>query len=97
MKQLGIGIIGTGNIADTAHAPAISTVEQTSLVAVLSRDEAKGHAFLQRHSASGGAVHTSLDSFAADPNIDLAIICSPDGLHFEQAMTCLKGRITILN
>lgn len=89
MKQLGIGIIGTGNIADTGHAPAISAIKQTNLVGVLSRDESNGQDFLQKHGAESGTVHTSLESFVADPRIDLAIICSPDRLHAEQARVCL--------
>ena len=66
MKQIGVGIIGTGGIADNAHAPAISAVDQASLVAVLSRNETKGQDFLSRHNAGDATVHTTLESFVAD-------------------------------
>ncbi|HEY1646001.1 MAG TPA: Gfo/Idh/MocA family oxidoreductase [Candidatus Saccharimonadales bacterium] len=91
MKQIGVGIIGTGGISDSAHAPAISAVDQASLVAVLSRDETKGQDFLSRHNAGDATVHTTLESFVADPKINMVIICSPDGLHAEQASTCLNN------
>jgi len=91
MKQIKIGIISTGGIADTAHAPAINAVEGTFLAAVLSRDESKGRDFLQKHGSETGNVHTSLEAFVDDPDIDLAVICSPDGLHAQQAKACLKA------
>jgi predicted dehydrogenase len=85
-----IGIIGTGGIADTGHAPAINALKETSLVAVLSRDKKRGQDFLEKHSATNATVHTSLDSFVADPEIDLVIVCSPDAFHAEQATVCLE-------
>jgi predicted dehydrogenase len=91
MKQVGVGIIGTGAIASGGHAPAINAVEETSLVAVLSRDEKRGQDFAQEHNASNAKVHTSLDSFVHDSAIDVAIICSPDALHAEQAKACLQA------
>lgn len=89
MKQVRIGIIGTGNIAATAHAPAIAAIPEATLVAVLSRDQITGSDFLQKHGDGGGDAYTTLENFVADPNIDLVIICSPDRLHFEQAKACL--------
>lgn len=91
MKKFGVGIIGTGSIANGCHAPAVTALDQTSLVAVLSRDISRGQDFLQRHGADNAVVHTTLESFAVDPRIDVVIICSPDRLHPKQATVCLKN------
>lgn len=91
MKKVRIGIIGTGNIADSAHAPAIASVQSAELVSVLSRDKKVATDFLLKHNAVDGVAHTSLSSFVEDPRSELAIICSPDGLHFEQASACLQA------
>ena len=91
MKKLGVGIIGTGGIANTAHAPAITILDRTELVAVLSRDEERGKAFLDQHSAQDATAHTLLNSFVDDQRIDLVIVCSPDSLHAEQAEACLNN------
>lgn len=45
---------------------------------------------MARHRATGVA-HTSLDTFAADPNIDAVIITSPDKLHSTHAIACLRA------
>lgn len=91
MKQVGVGIIGTGSIADANHAPAVKALNRTSLVAVLSREESRGKDFLQRHGGAEGVVHTSLESFATDPKIDVVIVCSPDRLHVDHARACLEN------
>lgn len=91
MKKLGVGIIGTGGIADTAHAPAINAVNETELVGVLSRDKKRGKDFLDKHSSPHESVHATLNSFVENSRIDLAIICTPDGLHYEQAKACLEA------
>jgi 1,5-anhydro-D-fructose reductase (1,5-anhydro-D-mannitol-forming) len=91
MKNIGVGIIGTGGIAGTGHAPAINAVNETELVSVLSRDSKQGKDFLDKHSSPRGSVHTSLSDFVGDSRIDLAIICTPDGLHYEQAKACLEA------
>lgn len=91
MRKLGVGIIGTGGIAGTAHAPAIRAVEETELVSVLSRDEERGKSFLAEHNSPHGSIHTSINDFVGDPQIDLVIICTPDGLHFEQTKACLNS------
>lgn len=91
MKTFGVGIIGTGNIADTAHAPAVNSLINTKLNAVLSRDEVIGSAFIAKHGDQKSKVYTSLNDFANDQEIDLVIVCSPDKLHFEQAKACLDA------
>ncbi len=89
MDKIRIGIIGTGGIAENCHAPAIQDVESATLRAVLSREEPKGMDFLTRHGAANGKVYTTLEDFAADPDIDMVIVCSPDKLHAQQAKACL--------
>ena len=89
MDKIRIGIIGAGGIAENCHAPAIQAVESATLRAVLSREEPKGMDFLTRHGAANGKVYTTLEDFAADPDIDMVIVCSPDKLHAQQAKACL--------
>jgi len=88
---IGIGIIGTGSISDDAHAPAIKAVDGARLAAVLSRDALAGDAFLRRHGASEGRTHTDIAAFAADADIDIVLIASPDRLHGDQAVACLNA------
>lgn len=41
-------------------------------------DEYGGCEFVQQHNASDAAVHTSLQSFASDPRVELVVDCSPE-------------------
>src|SRR5882724_399140 len=94
--SVGIGIIGTGNIADNGHAPAIKELAGVKLVAVLSRDQIRGREFLAKHHSLDAVVHTSLQSFASDPTIDIAIVCSPDRLHVSHVAACLEAEKNVL-
>ena len=87
-NQLGIGIIGTGNIASSGHGPAIGQVDGAKLVAVLSRSLQDGKAFLSKMGSAGRA-YDDVKAFLHDDEIQLVIITSPDGLHYEQAKRCL--------
>jgi predicted dehydrogenase len=42
---LGMALLGTGNIAQRAFVPTVQAVDEVCLVAVLSRDQARGAAF----------------------------------------------------
>lgn len=92
MSKVRIGIAGTGSIAEAAHGPAIKELDSAELVSVLSRSAETGRAFLGRHDAASIAeVHTQIECFANDPELDLAIICTPDRLHFDHARACIDA------
>lgn len=91
MTKIGVGIIGTGGIAGTAHVPAINAIPETTLTAVLSRDKTNGQDFLDQHNQPDASVYSSINDFVDDSNIQLVIICTPDVLHFEQAKVCLEA------
>lgn len=87
---MNIGIIGTGNIANTGHAPAIKALKNLDLVSVLSRDIESAKKFAESHSFSLKLYDKSED-FVSDQDLQLVIITSPDGLHYEQAKACLQA------
>jgi predicted dehydrogenase len=91
-----IGIISTGNISNTGHAPAIKSLNGSELTAVYSRDLGKGKDFLAQHGYANAAAYNTIEDFVSDKNIELAIICSPDGLHYEQTKKCLIAGMHVL-
>lgn len=91
-KSLRIGLIGTAEIADNWLLPALKQVAEAVFWSVLSRTQERGQAFAQKHGAAAPqAVHTTLDSFLADPDLDAVIIASPDRLHASQAIAAAKA------
>lgn len=91
-KPLHIGLIGTAEIADNWLLPALTQVPDACLWSVLSRTQERGQAFAQKHGAAAPqAVHTTLESFLSDPNLDAVIIASPDRLHAAQAIAAAEA------
>ncbi len=80
-ETIGVGLVGCGMIA-AVQAEAIARLAEHSpaarLVAVCTRDKARGEAFVQRY---GGTAYQEYDSFLAHPGLDLVSICTPSGTH----------------
>lgn len=96
MTKLKIGIIGTGSVVVGGHAPAIASADNLELTSVLSRTNTRGREFFSQFSSSTCNIHNDIDCFAHDNAIDLAIICPPDGLHYNYAQKCLEAGKHIL-
>lgn len=81
-------IVGTGAIAN-AHASALAATPDAELVAVVDRDPANARAFAGRWNVPN--VAESLERLLADDAIDVLHICTPPGVHAEQAITALDA------
>jgi 1,5-anhydro-D-fructose reductase (1,5-anhydro-D-mannitol-forming) len=91
---LGIAILGAGRIAESAFVPAARAVDGARIVAVLSRDEARGDAFAERNGID--RAYTDLGALLADPGVDAVIVASPDALHEPQAVAAARAGKHIL-
>ena len=88
IAPLRAAIIGTGAIAN-AHAQAIAATPDAELVAVVDRDLTHAQAFAERW--GGPAVADSLDALLAGGGVDVLHICTPPGVHAEQAIAALDA------
>jgi myo-inositol 2-dehydrogenase/D-chiro-inositol 1-dehydrogenase len=85
--DLRVGVIGTGNIG-TAHALSLSReVSGARVVAVYDLDVDRADAVAQD---VGADVYPSPEAVIAGPEVDAVLIASPDDLHAEQALACLR-------
>lgn len=75
-----VGLIGFGLAGRVFHAPLISSVDGLELASVLERssDEAA-----KRY--PGIRIHRVLDDMLADATLDLIVVATPSGTHFEIA------------
>ncbi|HUY94849.1 MAG TPA: Gfo/Idh/MocA family oxidoreductase [Terracidiphilus sp.] len=88
-----VGLIGFGLAGRVFHAPLISSVEEFKLSAVLERqtDEA-------RKRYSGILTYRTLDEMLADRSLDLIVVASPTGTHFEIARRVIEaGRHAVVD
>jgi UDP-N-acetyl-2-amino-2-deoxyglucuronate dehydrogenase len=81
-ETFGIGITGAGIIA-AVHAEALGEIEGARLVALTSRREASGRKLADAH---GAEWHAELGELLARPDVDAVILCTPSGLHADEAV-----------
>jgi predicted dehydrogenase len=86
-------IVGTGAIAN-AHAAAIAAAPAAELVAVADRELAPAQAFAERW--GGPAVFGSLDELLASGGVDVLHVCTPPGVHAEQAIAALDAGVHVI-
>lgn len=84
--MLRAGVVGFGMAARVFHAPLISSVDGLELAGVVERhtDQAK-----QRY--PGVMIYRCLEDLLADASIDLIIVATPSGTHFETTKHVLKA------
>ncbi|MEM1270635.1 MAG: Gfo/Idh/MocA family oxidoreductase [Bacteroidota bacterium] len=86
-----IAILGTSNIAETRHAPAIAKLPDVHLWSVHSRNLDSASAFADKHGAqSSTPAYTDLDALLSDPELDAVLVTTPDKVHAEQVIAAAK-------
>lgn len=86
---LGLALLGTGRIAESAFVPAVQAIAEAQLVAVLSRDQARGTAFAQKHHIP--AAYDNLEALLKNPQVDAVIVATPDASHEPQVIAAAEA------
>src|SRR5580693_10432689 len=79
-----VGVVGFGLGGRVFHAPLVSSVEGLELAAVVERTSDKA-----RNRYSEIAIYRTLDELLDDKSIDLVVITTPSGNHFEDSKRAL--------
>lgn len=87
-------LLGPGRHAARSVVPQMKQAADTALVAVMSRDKARGEAFAREHGIA--KVYTALDEVLRDREIDALYDASPDGLHAPHAIAAAAAGKHIL-
>jgi predicted dehydrogenase len=86
-------IIGTGAIAN-AHVAALAATSDAELAAVVDRDIERAREFAGRN--GDPASFDSLDALLAAGGVDVLHICTPPGVHAEQAIAALDAGLHVV-
>ena len=87
-------LLGPGRHAERSVLPQMKQADATELVAVMSRDPARGEAFAKTHGVA--KVYTALDELLRDRDIDAIYDASPDGLHVPHVIAAAEAGKHIL-
>ena len=83
--KLGWGLVGASNIAREWMIDAIRAQAANEVVAVMSRDAARGTAYAAAHGIA--AAYDSIDALLADPAVDAVYISTTNEWHAAQAIS----------
>lgn len=92
-KTIRWGIIGAGKIA-TKFAKDLSTVPNSKLYAIASRNLEKAKIFGQEFNAD--VAYGNYEELSLDPNVDAVYIATPHSFHKEHTVLCLNQNIPVL-
>jgi predicted dehydrogenase len=90
MRQIGIGIIGAGSIADIGHCPSIAALPNAKLEALCDTNQE----FLDKMSKKWCPEKTYTDyrMLLADPAVEVVIVATPNRLHAQQAIDAMRAK-----
>ena len=87
MDKVRFGIIGCGVIS-SFHARAIADIEEAELYGCVDAYAPSAERFAKEH---GVKQYASLEEMLSDPAIDAVTICTPSGLHTQQAIAAMRA------
>ena len=89
MKKLHWGVLGAARIAVNKVIPALQRSQFGTVVALASRDAAKGEAAARQHGIP--RVHASYEGLLADPGVEAVYIPLPNHLHVPWSLKALAA------
>ena len=84
---LGIGIIGTGDIAQS-HLRALAGVDAARVVVTMDVDETRARAGAEEY---GGRATTSLEELLGEEEVQAVHVCTPHHLHADQVVAAFEA------
>jgi 1,5-anhydro-D-fructose reductase (1,5-anhydro-D-mannitol-forming) len=93
-QKLRWGLIGASDIAATRMIPAINAQPDSVVHSVVSGNADHAKSYAKKNSIP--KVHENLESFLADPDLDIVYISSTNEKHREQALASIRARKPVL-
>lgn len=89
-----IGVVGAGGIAQVAHLPALSRLDDVEVVALCDIDVSKARELASRFGVSD--VYDDIEELLKYASPDAVVICTPSHLHEIHALTALSSGVHVL-
>ncbi len=85
---VGIGIVGLGTVAQTAHLPVFSKTVGCEIVAICDIDEGKAFSLQRKYRVP--KVYTEYEELLKDKRVDAVVIATPNYLHTPMAIAAIE-------
>ena len=92
-RPLRVAVIGTG-FGASVHIPALKFLDETEVVAVVSRREERAKAVAARHNIP--VASTDWRDVITDPDVDAVVIATPPYLHHPMVIAALENEKHVL-
>lgn len=93
-RPIRVGVIGFGLAGGTFHAPLIAATPGFSLAAVVTTDDERRRRVHAEH--PGARIVSSVDELLRGGEMDLVVVASPNGRHFEHALAALSASASVV-
>jgi len=93
-KKIRVAVIGVGGIGKSAHVPAYSSNEHTSLTALVDIDEKKAKRVAKRFNVK--KTFCSVDELFDNEEVDAVSVCTPPDSHAEIALKAFEHGVHVL-
>lgn len=88
-KTIKWGFIGCGEVTEKKSGPAFSLIEDSEVVAVMSRDKDKAQSYSQRHNIK--KYYTDPQALINDPEVNAIYIATPPSSHSTYAVMAMRA------
>ena len=92
MKKLKWGFIGCGEVCEKKSGPAFAEVEDSTVVAVMSRSEMKARSYAERHRVPKW--YTDAQELIDDPDVNAIYVATPPSSHATFAIMAMKAPVS---
>lgn len=90
MKEISVGLIGSGEVAQNFHLPILKSLQNVKLLAIADRVKSNAKIIAQRFDIP--IVCDNIDDLVAIDSLDAIIICTPNALHTDMALKAIKAK-----
>lgn len=93
-RPIRVGLIGFGLAGATFHAPLITATPGLMLAAVVTTDDERRRRV--RHEHPQARLAASVDDLLRTDDLDLVVVASPNGRHFEHGLLALRAGVSVI-
>lgn len=91
MREVVVGIIGCGTVAESIHLPALKMISEIEIGALADIDERRASHLLEKFHLEDASVHRDYRDLLKNPEIEAVWVLTPPRFHAEISLEALKN------